>query len=125
MSQLKQPSDASSPETREEQEQRKTKQPNGRGETSLWRVDRVSDSLHLVSRQSQDAVQTDTFDNGVQANAVPFSAKQFPLHKDPQGWKKRPRSPGLKWYKGYDTPESLKNGRVLVIDYVKQGRHFH
>ena len=47
---------------------------------------------------------------------------QFPLDKGPQGWKKRPRSPGLHWYKNYDTPESLKCGRVLVIDYVKQGR---
>ena len=36
-------------------------------------------------------------------------------------WHHRPRSPGLKWHKEYDTPESLKLGRVLLIDYVRQG----
>lgn len=36
-------------------------------------------------------------------------------------WHHRPRSPGLRWHKGYNTPESLKSGRVLLIDYVKQG----
>ena len=35
------------------------------------------------------------------------------------GWSKRPRSPGLKWYKHFDSPNGLKCGRVLVIDYVK------
>ena len=87
------------------------------------------------STQSERGVQTDTFeaelqhDDGLQIEdspqskvaAVPYSAMQFPLSKGPQGWKKRPRSPGLKWYKRYGTPESLKTGRVLVIDYVKQG----
>ena len=43
------------------------------------------------------------------------------MSKVPHAWKKAPRSPGLKWYKNYDSPESLKNGRILVIDYVKQG----
>ena len=38
----------------------------------------------------------------------------------PQAWKGRPRSPGLRWYKDYNSPESLKNGRVLVVDYVKK-----
>ena len=46
---------------------------------------------------------------------------QFPMSKGPKGWHKLPRSPGLKWYKKYETPESLRSGRVLVIDYVKQG----
>ncbi|KAI4175872.1 MAG: hypothetical protein LQ343_001486 [Gyalolechia ehrenbergii] len=36
-----------------------------------------------------------------------------------QSWQ-RPQSPGLKWHKHYDTPESRKRGRVLVIDYVKK-----
>ena len=49
---------------------------------------------------------------------------QLPMSKGPERWKKRPRSPGLKWYRGYDTPQSLKHGRVLVIDYVSQGRRF-
>lgn len=39
----------------------------------------------------------------------------------PNFQKRRTRSPGLKWYKRYDTPESLKSGRVLVIDYIKKG----
>ena len=47
---------------------------------------------------------------------------QFPMTKGPHAWKKRPRSPGLKWYKDYNSPDSLKCGRILVIDYVKQGR---
>ncbi|KAL9603692.1 MAG: hypothetical protein Q9219_001011 [cf. Caloplaca sp. 3 TL-2023] len=38
----------------------------------------------------------------------------------PKPWQQRPRSPGLKWHKGYDTPESRKTGRVLVIDYVSK-----
>ena len=74
------------------------------------------------STLSQGAVQTDTFDDAHQPEAVPYSAVQFPLSKGPERWKKRPRSPGLKWYRAYDTPDSLKQGRVLVIDYVKQGR---
>lgn len=35
-------------------------------------------------------------------------------------WNNRPRSPNLKWYKGFDKPESCKNGRVFMVDYVKQ-----
>ncbi|KAL9030471.1 MAG: hypothetical protein Q9196_001415 [Gyalolechia fulgens] len=30
------------------------------------------------------------------------------------------KSPLLKWHKHYDTPESRKKGRVLVIDYIKK-----
>ena len=37
----------------------------------------------------------------------------------PKPWQ-QPRSSGLKWHKNYDTPESRKSGRVLVIDYVKK-----
>lgn len=33
-------------------------------------------------------------------------------------WHHRPQSPGVRWYKKY-TERSLKNGRVLVIDYVR------
>ncbi|KAL9613249.1 MAG: hypothetical protein Q9167_002209 [Letrouitia subvulpina] len=36
-----------------------------------------------------------------------------------KSWQQRPHSPGLKWHPGYDTPESRKSGRVLLIDYVK------
>ena len=35
-----------------------------------------------------------------------------------QHWR-RPKSPGLKWYKAY-TGANLTHGRVLVVDYVKQ-----
>lgn len=40
-------------------------------------------------------------------------------YSTPRPWQ-RPQSPSLKWHKHYDTPESLKKGRVLVIDYVKK-----
>ena len=42
----------------------------------------------------------------------------FPIGERP--WNKRPRSPGLNWYKEYDELEKCRNGRVLLIDYVKQ-----
>jgi len=35
-------------------------------------------------------------------------------------WTNRPRSPNLKWQKGFDKPEHCRTGRVLMIDYVKQ-----
>lgn len=76
------------------------------------------------SGKSEDALQTGTFEHGAQTKTVPvaYSAGQFPLSKGPHAWKKRPRSPGLKWYKNYDSPDGLKNGRILVIDYVKHGK---
>lgn len=69
-------------------------------------------------------MKVDAFEDEIQdkIQAAPYSAMQFPLSAGSQGWKKRPRSPGLKWYKDYNTPEALRRGRVLVIDYVKQGR---
>ena len=83
-------------------------------------------NLRLVeagSAKSEDVLQTDTFGHGFQKTSlpVPHSAVQFPMRKGPYEWRKRPRSPGLKWYKDYDAPDSLKKGRILVIDYVKQG----
>lgn len=42
----------------------------------------------------------------------------FPPGERP--WNKRPRSPGLEWYKEYDTLKKCRTGRVLLIDYVKQ-----
>ncbi|MCJ1462795.1 hypothetical protein MMC07_001398 [Pseudocyphellaria aurata] len=51
------------------------------------------------------------FGNGFNTRAQHWGNQ--PLHQ-------RPRSPGLKWHKEYDTPESLTCGRVLLIDYVKQ-----
>lgn len=79
--------------------------------------------------QTESGVQADTIEAEIQVEddihpkvaTVPYSAMQFPMSKGSQGWKRRPRSPGLKWYRGYNTPESLKTGRVLVIDYIKQG----
>ncbi|KAG8529370.1 uncharacterized protein KY384_006006 [Bacidia gigantensis] len=64
-------------------------------------------------------------DDGVQpakVEAVPYSASQFPMRKPSrsQNPRRRPRSPGLKWYKPYDGPDCFKIGRVLVIDYIKQ-----
>ena len=73
--------------------------------------------------RSEGALQTGTFEHDVQTKNVPipYSAMQFPMTKEPHVWKKRPRSPGLKWHKDYDSPASLKKGRIFVIDYVKQG----
>ena len=74
----------------------------------------------LGSRMSEDLLQTDTFEHGVQTRtAVPFSAVQFPMGKGPHAWKRRPRSLGLQWYTNYDSPDSWIGGRILVIDYVK------
>ena len=42
----------------------------------------------------------------------------FPLGE--RRWNQRHRSPGLKWYKEYDTLEKCRSGRVLLIDYIKQ-----
>ena len=35
-------------------------------------------------------------------------------------WTNRPRSPHLEWNKGFDKPENCRNGRVFMVDYVKQ-----
>ena len=35
-------------------------------------------------------------------------------------WNKRPQSPGLKWYREYNTLDKPRTGRVLLIDYVKK-----
>ena len=80
--------------------------------------------LSTESKTSGDEPQNELAedDRRIPIAAVPYSAMQFPLSGGPEGWKRRPRSPGLRWYKQYDTPESLKKGRVLLIDYVKEGR---
>ena len=46
------------------------------------------------------------------------SREAFPLGERP--WNKRPRSPGLNWYKDFDELERCRSGRVLLIEYVKQ-----
>lgn len=49
-----------------------------------------------------------------------FLASSRSRYSSTSKWQ-RPQSPtGLKWHKHYDTPESRKRGRVLVIDYVKK-----
>ena len=66
----------------------------------------------------------DTNIGGDPTRGVPYSARQFPMTTakgPPQHHPRRPRSPGLKWYKQYNNPDCFKGGRVLVIDYVKQG----
>lgn len=85
---------------------------------------RTESDARAGSGKTEDALQTDTIECDVQTKTVsiPYSATQFPMSKGPQTWKRRPRSPGLKWYKNYDSPDSLKNGRILVIDYVKQSK---
>lgn len=32
----------------------------------------------------------------------------------------RPRSPNLKWHKGFEKPEQCRSGRVFMIDYIRQ-----
>lgn len=46
-----------------------------------------------------------------------YHAGNYPFKS--KSWNQRPYSPGLKWHQGYDTPESRKSGRVLLVDYVK------
>ena len=73
-------------------------------------------------------MKTDDFQNPrPKTEAVPYSARQWPIGELPgpkglKAWNRRPRSPGLKWYRHYDSPESLKCGRVLVIDYCKMNQ---
>ena len=88
-------------------------------QSSLSLIDRVQEST-----KAEDALRKDAFEHSVQTRNVstPYSAMQYPMTKGPHAWKKRPRSPGLKWYKDYDSPDSLKNGRILIIDYVKRGK---
>ncbi len=59
-----------------------------------------SKDFRIRSGPSEEAVHTDSFEDGIQDKvaAAPYSAMQFPMSIGPQGWKKRPRSPGLKWY---------------------------
>ena len=96
---------------------------HSKGTRSVLCLIQIAD-LHTTATTPPDkGMQTNTLEPGAQPKlaATPYSAMQFPLTKWPQGWKRRPRSPGLRWYKNYDTPESLKRGRVLVIDYIRQG----
>ena len=85
---------------------------------------RYPDLFYVDSTASPDEIQTEICEDGMhdKAGAAEYSAKQFPMSTGPHGWKNRPRSPGLNWYKDYDTPEKLRAGRVLVVEYVKQGR---
>ncbi|KAL8703884.1 MAG: hypothetical protein Q9201_002935 [Fulgogasparrea decipioides] len=54
----------------------------------------------------------------VEENFYAFDHSRYPFTS--KSWQQRPRSPGLKWHKNYDTPESRKTSRVLIIDYVKK-----
>ncbi|KAI9707077.1 MAG: hypothetical protein M1836_000037 [Candelina mexicana] len=57
-------------------------------------------------------------DGGARDSTAPGQAGlRPPLPR--QTWHRRPRSPGLKWHKEY-TPETRKQGRVLMIDYVRK-----
>lgn len=77
-------------------------------------------------RHLDSEVKVDDFEHPEpKIEAVSYSSRQWPMDgffgpKCPPALNKRPRSPGLKWYRHYDSPESLKHGRVLIIDYIKQ-----
>ena len=123
MSQVQGTSGQSSADTQVQSEQNVTRRSHMKGTRSSLCFKYIAD-LHATATTPPDkGMQTDTLEAGSQPKvaATPYSAMQFPLTNWPQGWKRRPRSPGLRWYKNYDTPESLKRGRVLVIDYIRQG----
>ena len=56
--------------------------------------------------------------SGVIEDTFQTSAPQPRSHSEP--WNRRPRSPNLKWYKNLDKPDSCRNGRVYMVDYVKK-----
>ena len=123
MSQLQGTSGQSSADTQAQSEQHVTGRSHTKGTISYLCLKHFADLHTTATIQPDNGMQTDAWGAESQPNvaATPYSAMQFPLTKWPQGWKRRPRSPGLKWYKNYDTPESLKSGRVLLIDYIRQG----
>lgn len=123
MSQLQGTSGQSSADTQVQSEQYDTGHSHAKGTISFLCLEYIADLHTTVTTPPDKGMQTDTLEARSQPKvaATPYSAMQFPLTKWPQGWKRRPRSPGLRWYKNYDTPESLRRGRVLVIDYIRQG----
>ena len=110
-------------DTQVQSEQHVTGRSHTKGTRSYLCFKYIADLYTTVATPPEKGMQTNMLESGSQPKvaATPYSAMQFPLTKWPQGWKRRPRSPGLRWYKNYDTPESLKRGRVLVIDYIRQG----
>ena len=123
MSQLQGTSGKSSADTQVQSEHHVTAPSQTKGTRLSSCFKHIADLYATASTQPDKSMQTETMETGFQPKvaATPYSAMQFPLTKWPQGWKRRPRSPGLRWYKNYDTPESLERGRVLVIDYIRQG----
>ena len=123
MSQLQGTSGQSSADTQVQSEYHVTAPSHTKGTRLSSCFKYIADLYATATTQPDQSMQTETVETGFQPKvaATPFSAMQFPLTKWPQGWKRRPRSPGLRWYKNYDTPESLERGRVLVIDYIRQG----
>ena len=84
------------------------------------------DNTSKADPTTQEFVVTlDTGEDGSPAEVKPvsFSAKHLPpdTRQEAHQRRRRPRSPGLKWYENFDSAESFKHGRVLVIDYIKQG----
>ena len=110
-------------DTQVQSEQHVTGRSHTKGKRSYLCFKYIADLHTTVTTSPEEGMQTNMLESGSQPKvaATPYSAMQFPLTKWSQGWKRRPRSPGLRWYKKYDTPESLKRGRVLVIDYIRQG----
>ena len=80
----------------------------------------VQHDEHAVPTEGRDTNRKENLNDQFQKQSKQHST-HYDYHADNPQWHQRPRSPGLKWYKEYDTPESRKCGRVLLIDYVKQG----
>ena len=73
---------------------------------------------HATSWARQADLENPESGNVESRNRNSQSRFQYPPKQ--RSWQIRPRSPGLKWYKDYDS-STKKIGRVLVIDFVKWG----
>lgn len=82
--------------------------PNRKRNPALWRMIIIRKMLSFITPRRGEVAHPDI--------AQPEDARADSTTE----WHPRPKSPGLKWHKDY-TPTTLKTGRVLVIDYVKQG----
>ena len=78
---------------------------------------------HDDKQDTKDSQQADPEDHNphIVENRYHKDKSHFPYPPKQRSWQSRPRSPGLKWYKEYDS-STIKCSRVLVIDFVKWGQ---
>jgi len=82
--------------------------PNRKRNQALWRTISTRKTLTFITLQRGEVAQQ----NMAQRKDACTDLKEE--------WHPRPKSPALKWHDEY-TPTSLKRGRILVVDYVRQG----